>query len=66
MSSFNFSYAFSVMQEGLASLLSSLIVAGPSVFILACFVAFGLAVLIYQMPMPGVRCPRCAEREIEQ
>ena len=34
--------------------------------ILACFVDFVAQSLIFEMPMPGVRCPRCAEREKEQ
>ena len=34
--------------------------------ILACFVDFVAQGLTFEMPMPGVRCPRCAERGIEQ
>ena len=29
--------------------------------ILACLVSVGLVVWIFEMPMPGVRCPRCLE-----
>lgn len=36
------------------------------VIIIACiFIGFVIATIL-KMPMPGVRCPRCAERGIEQ
>ena len=47
-------------------LLSILALIGLISLVLACF---GLQVIpgyTHKMPMPGVRCPRCAERNIEQ
>ena len=64
--SFSFSFCLADIINTPLLLVSILGLTGLISLVLACFGHQIIADYILKMPMPGVRCPRCLEHNIEQ
>ena len=57
---------YTISSFSFASIFSCISFTHGIILIFACFVLGLLIVMIFEMPMPGVRCPACAARGVEQ